>query len=674
MSDNVYFAAKEPEKTAGTLLAKANTWYNQLHSNGYLTKVQNMWAAYHGAYNTGLSGGHKISFSGEQGELVNLAVNHLRNIGQHMIRMITANRPAMQARAANKDYKSLVQTKLANELLDYYLREKRLEKYLERAVEYAVVFGTGFIKMEWNATTGEVYEINEETGAPIYEGDVQFANLSPYDVVFDMTKEDQNHDWVLCRTWKSKYDLAAKYPEMGDKIKGLATKSDYYKYRFDMMSYEETDDVAVYEFYHKKTEALPDGRYLLFLDGDLVLNDSPMPYRQLPIYRVSPSDILGTPYGYTPLFDLLPIQDAVNSLYSTILTNQHAFGVQNIYIPRGADVIFKSLSGGLNLVEGNSQAGKPEALNLTQTPAEIFNFLKILETTMETISGINSVSRGNPEASLKSGAALALVQSMSLQFMSGLQSQYIQLLEDVGTGLINMLKDFASVPRIAMIAGKSNRSYVEHEFSGDDLGQVNRVIVDAGNPLARTTAGKVQLAESLIQYGIVQSPEQYFQVLNSGRLDVMTDDAERELLLIEGENERMAEGRDAHALVIDQHRLHIKMHKTLLADPDLRDDQELAGKVLNHIQEHIDMLRNTDPGTLSTVGEQPLGPIGGSAPAPGPGQEAPNNSQAPNMQGGPVADPNAPPAPPDQPAIPQVDANLLPNPQIQEQNVGNLKQ
>lgn len=528
MSENIYFAAKEPEKAADTLLQKANSWYNQLYVNGYLLKVRDMWMAYHGAYFSTSASSHQITFGGEQGELVNLAVNHIRNIGQHIIQMITSNRPTMEARAANRDYKSIIQTKLANELLDYYMREKRLEQYLKRAVEYAVVLGSGFIKMDWNATSGEIYEINEETGAPIYEGDVQFCNLSPYDVVFDTTKEDQSHDWVLCRTFKNKFDLAAKYPEIGDKIKALQTKSDLFKYRMDMMSHDDTDDVPVYEFYHKKTEAMPDGRYLMFLDSHIVLMDSPMPYRKLPVYRISPSDILGTPYGYTPLFDLLPIQDAVNSLYSTILTNQHAFGVQNVYIPRGADVSFKALDGGLNIIEGNAQAGKPEAMNLTSTPPEIFNFLKMLETQMETLSGVNSVARGNPEASLKSGAALALVQSMALQFISGLQHQYIQLIEDVGTGLVDMLKDFAAVPRIAIIAGKSNKAYVEREFSGDDLSQVNRVIVDVGNPLARTTAGKVQLAESLIQYGIVKSPEEYFAVLTTGRLDPITDDVERD--------------------------------------------------------------------------------------------------------------------------------------------------
>lgn len=667
-ADNIYFAAKEPNQTAEILLDKANVWFNHLHMNGYLDKIKEMWMAYHGAYYANAVDGHKVVFGGEQGELAQLAVNHLRNIAEHMLVMVTANRPSMQARATNTDYKSLVQTRLANDLLDYYMREKRLEKYLKTAVEYSIVMASGYVKMDWNATSGEIHDFNEDTNVPIYEGDVEFCNLSPFDVVFDTTKESYNLDWVVCRTYKNKYDLAAKYPELENKIKDLATKSDLYKYRFDVMINEHTDDVPVYEFYHKRTESMPDGRYMMFLGPDVVLLDSPMPYRTLPVYRIAPSDILGTPFGYTPLFDILPIQDAVNSLYSTILTNQHAFGVQNIYVPRGADVSFSSLSGGLNIIEGNPQFGKPESMNLTNTPKEVFDMLKMLEQAQETLTAVNSVTRGNPEASLKSGTALAMVQSMTLQFMSGLQQSYVQLIEDVGTGLIAMLKDFATVPRIALIAGKSQRAYVEREFTGDDLSQVNRVIVDVGNPLAKTTAGKIQMAQELIQYGIIKTPEEYFTVLNTGNLNVMTEYQQNENLLIRAENEKLAEGQEVVALAIDAHVQHIKEHKGVLADPDLRTDPNLVQHVLKHINEHIELLRNTDPALLSTLGEQPIGPVGGTPPNPGDPNAGVNTSQAPASPEA-AMDPNmgVPQPPPVQPPSPPAPFNNLPTDPAQMQ-------
>jgi hypothetical protein len=608
-----------------------------------------MWMSYYGANFASMSSTHKITFSGEQGELAQISINHMHNLCNHILTMVTSNRPVLQARASNKDYKSLVQTKLANQLLDYYMREKRLEKYLHDATEMAIVLASGYIKMAWNATSGEIYDYTED-GAPIYEGDVEFMNLSPFDVIFDGSKEtDKDHDWVIVRTFKNRFDLAAKYPELADKIRGIPSKSELYNFKFESSLSDETDDIAVYELYHKKTEAMPQGRYMFFCDTNIVFEDTPMPYRTIPVFRISPAIIMGTPYGYTSMFDILPIQDAIDSLYSTILTNQYAFGVQNIYIPRGADVSMKSLEGGLNIIEGNANAGKPEAMNLTSTPPEIFNFLKMLETAQETISGVNSVARGNPEASLKSGTALALVQSMALQYISGLQQQYIRMVEDVGTALIMMLKDFASVPRVAMIAGNDNKSYVAHEFSGDDLSQVNRIIVDVGNPLSQTTAGKVQMAENLIQYGVITSPKEYLMVLQTGRLDLMTGDEEREYLLINAENEALAEGKPVIAMDIDQHTEHIKQHRAVLADPALRHDPKFREDVLQHINQHIQLLRTVDPSLLAILGEHPLPPLQGTPPNPlQPNQAVNTSGGAPGpmapMQGAPQP-PGAPPMP-----------------------------
>ena len=650
-----YFAAKDSRACAGVVLHKADMWSNNLQSNGYLDKLRMAWAAYHGAYYNDLASGHQISFGGSEGEIVNLPVNHLRNLAQHVLVMTTASRPTMEARATNTDYKSLTQTVLANGLLDYYMREKRLEGFLKRAVEYAIVMGSGYIKMAWNATSGQMYDYNEETNTPIYEGDVEFMNLSPFDVVMDNTKEtSQENDWIMCRTWKNRFDVAAKYPEFKESIQRLPSKTEALRYRFNFVTNDETDDVAVYEFFHRRSEALPDGRYLMFLAEDIVLSDGPLPYRHLPIFRIAPSDILGTPYGYTNVFDLLPLQEAINSLYSTILTNQNAFGVQNILVPRGSDISISELTGGLNIIEANIQNGqKPEALNLTHTPAEVFKFTDMIKSEMEVLSGVNSVARGQPEASLKSGNALALIQSMAIQFMSGLQQSYVALIEDVGTALINMLRDFAAVPRVAAIVGKNNRSYMR-EFKGDDLQNVNRVIVDVGNPLARTTAGRVQMAEQLLQMGAIKDPNQYFTVINTGKLDTMTEGAQNEELCIKDENEAMMNGENPPVLLTDDHHLHVMVHKSVLSDPDLRKDPQLAQIVLAHIQEHFQLAQNTDPNLLQWLGYQPLAP---SPMPPGPPPTGPQGSgpSGPPSESGPE-NPNVPLMPP-----PAAQTGAIPN-------------
>lgn len=663
-----YFAADNADEAVRSLIKKSDNWFEGINRTNYIEKIERSWKAYHGYY---YDNGHSLSLGGEQGEIVNMAVNHYRNLAKHILVMVTSTRPSFKCRAINTDKKSMIQAKLGDGLLDYYMREKRLERVLKEAVEYAIVLGSGYVKLEWNSTKGEIFDYIEpdprsiseydeegipldEKGVPvealpIYEGDVEFSLLSPYDVVFDSTKERfDDNNWTLCRTFVCKHDIAAKYPELAEEIVQLRTKSKLEKRTSRIVQdvEEESDDIPVYEFFHKKTEALPNGRYILYLNSEIILEDTIMPYRDLPIFRIAPANILGTPYGYTEMFDLMPLQEMLNSLYSTASTNINAFGVQNILNPRGNDVSLEQVAEGMNFIEYNAQIGKPEALQLVQTSPEVYQLISLIEKNMETISGVNSVARGNPEQSLRSGTALALVQSQALQFVSGLQQSYIQLLEDVGTGLINLLKDFANVPRIAAISGINNRTEMK-EFKSDDINSVNRVVVDVGNALMQTTAGRAQVAENLLQMGLIDTPETYLAVMSTGNLDFMTDSKTDEMTLIKSENEAMINGEEVIALFSDIHALHIKEHRTLLNDYMLRRDPELVQAVLDHIQEHINLLQTTDPNILTITNQQPLSPPGGS-PANMPNQQVPAGAPAnaemmdPNMQAAPGNMPNMP--------------------------------
>src|SRR5206468_107766 len=160
----------------------------------------------------------------------------------------------------------------------------------------------------------------------------------------------------------------------------------------------------------------------------------------------------------------------------------------------------------------------------------------------------------------------------------------------------------------------------------------------------------VQMAEQLLQMKLLTRPEQYFQVLNTGRLDSMYEGEMAELLNIKRENEMLMDGDVPQALSIDKHSEHIMEHKAVLSDPDLRNDPTLVKNTLDHIQQHIDLLRHTDPGLLQLIGETPLPP-----PPPPPGSQPPPGMMPPGgpppgmPQGGPPPSPgpgpNGPPPP-----------------------------
>jgi len=609
--DNKYWAADSQDQIGDSIMKKVEDYQNFLLTSGRLELYRR---AYNYYYKSVIKGA-KTNRSGEQGEFTTINVNHYRNLLLHLKTMTTQQRPTFEPRATNTDYKSQAQTILASGLLEYYLREKKVERYIKNAVEQGLLFGEGFIRCEWDTSAGEIYGINPETGAEITQGDLSYTNFTPLDVARDFTKNNSDkHDWYILTSGENRYSLMAKYPDLSDKIERVASISDFKDYnRIKAGIYEDSDDVLVYSLYHRPCPALPQGRVTTILDSDIILLDGPLPYRNLPVYRLAPEEQIDSIFGYTVGFDLIAVQEAVDSLYSTVLTNQSTFGVQNIAIPKGHDLSVTSISGGLNLIEYDTKLGKPESLNLTQTPPEIFNFISQLERLQETLSGVNSVARGNPEASLKSGSALALVQSQAIQFSMNLQQSYAHLLEDVGTATINILRDFASVPRVAVIAGKSNRSLMK-QFTGDDLNLINRVTVDMGNPLSRSTSGKVQLAENLLANGLVKTPDEYIQVLSTGRLEPVIEGTQAELLNIKAENEEMTEGKVVPVMVTDDHKTHIQEHKAILASPEARRNPELIKIVTDHLREHISILSNPEnTQLLIMLGQEPLQ---STAPAP----------------------------------------------------------
>jgi hypothetical protein len=337
-------------------------------------------------------------------------------------------------------------------------------------------------------------------------------------------------------------------------------------------------------------------------------------------------------------------------MYSTILTNNATFGVQNILVPRNINMEAEDLGGGLRVLEFDAEHGKPEPMQFTATAPETYNFCSILERLMETVSAVNSVVRGNPEASLKSGAALALIQAVAIQFSSGLQAAYGRICEDTSTALVRTLKKYATTKRVAAITGKNNRAYLK-EFSGDDLSNVDRVIVDLGNPLSRTLAGRVNLADSLLEKGMLKTPEEYTMLIQTGRIEPILHADTAEMMLIISENEAMMDGKPTPAISVDIHPLHIKEHKVVLASPDARANPDIVKLVTDHMMEHIALLSSTDPALLAALGIQAIPPA--QAPQQGP-------AVGPMMEPGVGTPPGGMPNLPNPPAMPAGAANLGP--------------
>lgn len=657
-SEDVYFATLPGDQLIVYLNSKAQEYYDFTLKYRFLDKWKRAYLAYYGMSQSGTDSS-KLNQAGTNGEEYILKVNDFRSLLSSLLTMTTSQRPALQPKAMNTDSKSMNQTVLARTVLDYYMTEKHLEACLKDAAEFALFAGEGFVVLDWNATAGQEYGEDPETGAMIYDGDIEFKAYHPLDVIRECWGENAKRTWNTVRNFRNKYDLAAKYPELADRIKSISDSSDFMK-RYSNINYNsqtDSDHVPEFTFYHEKSESLPNGRMVKYLGADIILSDGPLPYKSMPVYRISPAPWHGTPFGYTVAYDLLGIQTNLDALNSIVATGQMNYGMQNVLLPRGGEYNVYALAQGLNGIEYDPKIGEPKPLNLLQTPKEIIENIARLEKKQETLSGVNEVARGNIDRDL-SGAALALIASQAVQFNNGLQGSYNFLLEDVGTGVIEILQEYATTPRIASIAGKSNRARVK-EFKGSDLAGINRVSVEQVNPVSKTAAGRLQMAQDLLKTGQIKTAAHYFEVVMTGQLDSLYEHETSQILMIRSENEDLSDGRPHTAVLTDDHLLHAKEHATVLDSPDARSNPKIVQEVTKAIQDHFNIA--SDPkvaNILRFLGQNPIAPPG-AAPAGG----------APPA-GGPLpgAHPPGPPHPPgpNGPIMPQM-ANATP-PVVQEAN------
>lgn len=611
-----YWALAPKDEIGARIFDKVRHYHDFLRNSGRLEKLRKSFAVMSGGSVDGTGKvSWEISRSGEQGELLVTAENHYRNIGNNLLTLITAQRPTIQVKAANTDAKSLSQTLVADGLLDQYLTERKLETHLKKAAKNAIFLSEGFVAILWDAQAGEDAGpapdsidalMSGEAVPTIKSGDIQSVPLGPLDVIRDTFATAWDAlDWVIIRTFENKFELAARYPELAEKILGKSDRSEveglgYFGRR------NVTDLIAHYTFIHKKTRAVPQGRLVQLIDADCILYDGGSPYSDLPVYRVVPDEVEGTPFGDTQLWDLLGPQDAINAIDSTIITNELGRGIGNILVPRTANISVEALSSSMNEVKYDGQQ-KPEPLMWPSTPPEFFAYKREKINAMEVLSGVNSVVRGSPSQAVgadASGAKLTFIQAQAIQSNSNLEKSYADLVRDVCLAILHRFRDFGGqFPRMARMIGKAS-SFMVKEFTADDLMGVERVKVDVGSPVMRTVSGRMAIADKLVEMGVINpsvpgAAEQYLMLVKAGTYEPMVEDSQTQQMRIRMENERLMDGGEVTALVSDPHWLEISHHLSLLDNPSLRENTPenaaIQASVLSHVQTHIEFMRTADP-------------------------------------------------------------------------------
>lgn len=658
-TDNKYFASYPEEEIGGKLVEKLSRYEDHTLVSEINSRLKLAWRYYFGYNPDGFHGTSAVARAGDSGELTTIRVNHSRALVNALLTLITNQKFVWTPRAANLDYTSIRQTQLASAILEYYWHVKGVEAFANKAVEEAIAFTEGFVLVEWDDKIGASLPDPNNEMALIPSGDLRFSNISAWDVLRDPNKKSwEELDWVIVRVWRNKYDLAMRYPEQAQEI--LRTEPDLDSKKRRSSNGWDSDDIPVYQFYHKPCALLPFGREVHFLASKVVLNYGNLQYDSIPLHRVVPADLIGTPFGYSAFLEILGIQELEDSIHSSIASNLSTFGTQSVAIEEGSAVQVDEM-GGMRVLYYRQGGKEPKGVNLTAIPGEAFKYVEDLKKNQELLMGLNSVVRGESQSDRMSGSALALLQSQALQQASVLSGNRVSLIQNLGTTVINIIKKKATSPLKIAIVGKNRMNAVhEQEVTGSQLSGISSIYVQVSNPLSQTNAGAVEMANNLLAQKLIQSPEQYQMVVETGRFEPLTRSATEEMTNIVRENEDLAQGLPVVAMLHDSHILHGIEHKAVVSNPEARRNPAVLQAYNNHMIEHYSLFYGVPPEmvmqdplyrermmilcgiTPPPPAPMPMGPPPANGDTGAPPEQ--NNEPAPSgdMPGGPAKMPNMP--------------------------------
>lgn len=622
----MYWAGRPPEELLSVLKEKEVSYYGSVRRRGLATMWRVAYAQYYGLNpdDLGDMATQTLSQTGEQGAYTRFRIGEVRSFIKQQNAIALGERPAFQCLSSNADYQSQSQVEISDIVVSYLYRRYAGEERERDLVEAEGVVGMAYAWLRWDFDGGDMVTVEapvpnrfNQDGTPATapkrrkSGAPKLTVLYPWDAYQDVYARDRL--WMAVRERCSKWEVAAKYPELYDRIvsgnsrEDLMPLADIFNIDREAMS---DDDCIVKHFYHVRCAAMPKGRYVGMV-GDVVLWDEECPTEEgLPIIEMTSGKFMSTQLGYADSWDLCAIQEMIDQMCSDTGTNLSTFGRQCLIYEKGTDISTTAIANGLRALEIEPNAKEPKALLFAEMPTSIQWFLGYLHDRMQSVSGLNSIARGDPKGA-QSGQMAALFHSIAIEYQSARQAALDHVREEVANKTLDMVRMYADAPFVVTIAGLEQRPYMR-EFTKEDLAGIRRVMVQTANPMLRSQAGRMQIFEQLAGIPNPEDRSDAYELLVSGNPTEFTRRDRTSDQRVRFENERLSDGEDCEVLAIDDHAKHMRSHSnevyalTALCQDGLKQMQmDPMGEVpkpllaraalLKHIADHQAQLLRTDP-------------------------------------------------------------------------------
>lgn len=540
-------------------------------------------------------GSHRFDKPRRISKTKKLVINHLYDLTETKVAQMTRLKPAVEVLPNNDEWRDRASAKVVGHLIKHLWYINNIDHLVTSLHRQSRIFGEAFCFITWDPQGGDLhpaYVKARDLGAvdpkepELKTGDLKYEVEMPWRVLLHRTNNFDDCEYAFRISTEPVAKLKKDYPRKKKDIQKtdeLAT--------FDIQELTDRhleEHTLVFEFFHKKTQYVPQGAYIKFT-ADTILESGELPYShgKLPFIRLTDLDVPDILNGVSRYETIAPIQNMYNNLSTLIAKNIYLMAHAKWVMPRGAAKL-EQLGNDHTIVQYQGPVA-PQMVQTSPNPREVYEFRQLLKDEMQVIYGNHGISRGEVPKGITAATALQFLNELESERSTTDIAKHSFLVQDLARMTISVAGDFYDTQdgRMVRIVGENNKFLIRH-FDAANLHKSYDVRFDNSSGLPETKAAKTQrILDALQRYPEMASPEQWQEWLELGNVEKMNTYITAATQAADAENEDLLAGLNvAMPEVWEDHIVHWESHFKVVQSRQFKEEAtpEIKEVLLEHLR------------------------------------------------------------------------------------------
>ena len=526
-------------------------------------------------------------------------VNHLYDLTETKVSQMNRIKPAVEVLPVNDEWQDRASAKVVKFVNDHLWRQNDIDSKRIDMHRQAKIFGESYMFVTWNPNKGDLnpaYVAARDAGMDAdalvkqgkidkFIGDVDYSVELPWRVLLQRKEKFCDCEYVFRMSVKPTEELKDDYPR-----KKINEDEEFYVFDTDTADekFIEKHNIVM-EFFHKKTDKVPNGYYAKFVMSDILEEeDEPkeLMHGRLPIVRLTDLDVPNVLNGVSRYETIAAIQGMYNNLSTMIARNIFLTGHAKIVMPRGAAKI-EQLGNDNTIVQYQGPV-PPQYMSPPQLSPESFTFRQMLKEEMQVIYGSHGISRGEVPKGITAASALQFLNELESERATSDIAKDSFMIKDIAKLGIAVAGAFYNVEdgRMVRIVGENNQFLIRH-FDTAHLHKSYDIRFDNSTGLPETKSAKIQrILDAMQRNPNMVSPERWEYLLELADTEKMSSLATEAIKAADSIVEDIMAGREVAPLE-DWHDLIVHWETYVKSMQSRAFNEEANPAIRSKMKDHV---------------------------------------------------------------------------------------